>query len=124
MNIIPFKHLNSVPMAFEAKQDNALFLGTIVHKKHNIAQLNGTITGSIFIPCDICAEVFENTLNEEVSFYLADGDVHENDRELEIVEIENSVINLDELFNSELELIKSDYFCCSNCEGKTLEQEF
>lgn len=124
MNIIPFKHLNSVPKAFEAKLDNALFLGTIVHKKHNIAQLNGTITGSILISCDICAEVFENTLNEEISFYLADGDVHENDRELEIVEIENSVIDLEELFRSELELIKSDYFCCSHCEGKTLDQEF
>jgi hypothetical protein len=124
MNIIPFKRLNSVPTAFEARQENALFLGTVVHKKHNIAQLNGTITGSIFISCDICAETFENTLNEEVSFYLADGEVHDNDRELEIVEIENSVIDLEELFNSELELIKSDYFCCSNCEGKTLEQEF
>lgn len=124
MNIIPFKHLDSVPMAFEAKLDKALFLGTIVHKKHNIAQLNGTITGSISIPCDICAEVFEKTLNEEVSFYLADGIVHENDSELEIVEIENSVIDLDELFSSELELIKSDYFCCSNCEGTTLEREF
>ncbi|HQS67142.1 MAG TPA: hypothetical protein PLM93_08160 [Sulfuricurvum sp.] len=111
-------------MAFEARHEQALFLGTIVHKKHNIAQLNGTITGSIFISCDICAETFENTLNEEVSFYLADGDVHENDRELEIVEIDNSIINLDELFDSELELIKSDYFCCSDCEGKTLEQEF
>jgi uncharacterized metal-binding protein YceD (DUF177 family) len=111
-------------MAFESKQENALFLGTIVHKKHNIAQLNGTITGSISIPCDMCAEVFEKTLNEEVSFYLADGIVHENDSELEIVDISNSVINLEELFSSELELIKSDYFCCSNCEGKTLEREF
>ena len=124
MNIIPFKHLDSVPMAFEAKQEGASFLGTIVHKKYNIAQLNGTITGSIFIPCDICAEVFEKVLNEEVFFFLADGIIHENDSELEIVEIENSVINLDELFSSELELIKSDYFCCSKCEGTTLEQEF
>ena len=124
MNTIPFKHLDSVPMAFEAKQEGASFLGTIVHKKHNIAQLNGTITGSIFIPCDMCAEVFEKVLNEEVSFFLADGIIHENDSELEIVEIENSVIDLDELFSSELELIKSDYFCCSNCEGTTLEQEF
>lgn len=124
MNIIPFKHLDSVPMAFEAKQSKVVFSGTIVHKKHNIAQLNGTIAGSISISCDICAEVVERALNEEVSFYLSDGIVHENDNELEIVEIENSVIDLDELFNSELELIKSDYFCCSNCEGKTLEQEF
>jgi len=124
MNIIPFKHLDSVPMAFESKQENALFLGTIVHKKHNIAQLNGTITGTISIPCDMCAEVFEKTLNEEVSFYLADGIVHENDSELEIVDISNSVINIEELFSSELELIKSDYYCCSNCEGKTLEREF
>ncbi|HEX5623124.1 MAG TPA: YceD family protein [Sulfuricurvum sp.] len=124
MNIIPFKHLNSVPLAFEAKQDKALFSGTIVHKKHNIAQLNGTITGSISIPCDMCAEIVEKSLNEEVTFYLADGIVHDNDKDLDIVEIEKSIIDMDELLNSEIELLKSDYFCCSNCEGKSLEREF
>lgn len=124
MTQIPFKHLNDVPLDFEVKSDNAFFSGNLILKKRNLAQLNGTITGSISLPCDLCAEIIEKELNEEVVFYLSDGIPHENDNDLDIVEVENSTINMDELLSSELELIKSDYFCCSNCEGALIEREF
>ncbi|MBN2869326.1 MAG: hypothetical protein JXK04_00060 [Campylobacterales bacterium] len=121
---IPFRRLGSQPLEFELKRDNALFSGDLILKKGNLAQLNGTITGSISIPCDICAEIIEKPLNEEISFYLSDGIFEGNDEELDIVEIEKSMIDMDELFRSEIELIKSDYFCCPNCEGKSLDAEF
>jgi len=121
---IPFKHLNALPLDFEVKYDNVLFRGNLILKKRNLAQLNGTITGSISLPCDMCAETIEKELNEEVFFYLSDGIPHDNDYDLDVVEIENSSINMDELLASELELIKSDYFCCSNCEGTSVEREF
>ncbi len=124
MTLIPFKHLNSIPLEFNVVVDNTFFKGTLVHKKGRIAQLNGTISGSISIPCDLCAEMVERILNEELSFYLSDGIVSENEDELDIVEITTPMINMEELLSSELELIKSDYFCCSHCEGKTVEQEF
>lgn len=124
MTHIPFKRLNAVPLDFEVKRDNAVFSGELILKKRNLAQLNGTITGSISIPCDLCAEIVEKPLDEEVVFYLSDGIAHSNDNELDIVEIENSTIDMDELFASELELIKSDYFCCSNCEGTSLDREY
>lgn len=93
-------------------------------KKSNLAQLNGTITGSISIPCDLCAEEVENSLNEEITFYLSDGLYEGNDEELDVVEIDKSMIDLEELLKSEIELIKSDYFCCENCEGTSLDREF
>ncbi|HEX5710375.1 MAG TPA: YceD family protein [Sulfuricurvum sp.] len=124
MVLIPFKHLNSIPLEFDVVVDTAFFKGTLVHKKGRIAQLNGTISGSISIPCDLCAETVERVLDEELSFYLSDGIVSENEDELDIVEITTPMINMEELLRSELELIKSDYFCCSHCEGKTVEQEF
>lgn len=124
MNLIPFKHLNSIPLEFEVKEANAVFTGTIVLKKYNIAQLNGTISGSITIPCDVCAEMVERNLDEELSFYLSDGIITSNEDELDIVEITTAMIDMEELFNSEIELLKSDYFCCNACEGKSLDQEF
>jgi len=124
VNLIPFKHLNSIPLEFDVVVENASFKGTLVHKKGKIAQLNGTITGSISVPCDLCAESIERVLNEELFFYLSDGIVSENEDELDIVEITTPMINMEELLNAELELIKSDYFCCSQCEGKTLDKEF
>ncbi|MDX9967389.1 MAG: hypothetical protein RBS26_10370, partial [Sulfuricurvum sp.] len=57
--LIPFRRLGTVPVDFELNRDNARFSGEIFLKKSNLAQLNGTITGSISIPCDICAEPIE-----------------------------------------------------------------
>ncbi|MGZ9265903.1 MAG: YceD family protein [Sulfuricurvum sp.] len=111
-------------MEFDVVVENAFFKGTLVHKKGKIAELNGTITGSIQVSCDLCAESVEKVLNEELSFYLSDGIISENDDELDIVEITTPMIDMEELLNSEIELIKSDYFCCPQCEGKTVEQEF
>jgi uncharacterized metal-binding protein YceD (DUF177 family) len=121
---IAFRRLSSTPHDFEVKRDNAHFSGEIILKKSHLAQLNGTITGSISIPCDICAEPIEKELDEHVSFYLSDGVYHGSDEELDVVEIERSMIDVDELFRSELELIRSDYYCCPNCEGKSLDEEF
>jgi len=124
VTLIPFKHLNAIPLEFDVIVGDVSFKGTLVHKKGKIAQLNGTISGTIQVACDLCAEVVERVLDEELSFYLSDGIISENDDELDIVEITTPMIDMEELLNSEVELIKSDYFCCPQCEGKTLEQEF
>jgi len=121
---ITFRKLGSLPLHFDANSDNAHFSGDLILKKSNLAQLNGTITGSISIPCDICAEEIEKSLNEEVSFYLSDGIFEGNDETIDVVEIDQSIIDLEELLKSEIELIKSDYFCCKNCEGTSLDREF
>ncbi|MDD5052430.1 MAG: YceD family protein [Sulfuricurvum sp.] len=121
---IAFKKLGSQPLHFEVNSDSTLFSGDLIMKKSNLAQLNGTITGSISIPCDLCAEEVERALNEEVTFYLSDGIFEDNNDELDIVEIDKSMIDLEEILYSEIELIKSDYFCCKNCEGTSLDREF
>ena len=121
---IAFKKLGSLPLHFEVNSDNAFFSGNLIMKKSNLAQLNGTITGSISIPCDLCAEEVEKSLNEEIEFYLSDGIFEGNDESMDIVEIDQSIIDFEELLKAELELIKSDYFCCKNCEGTSLDREF
>lgn len=121
---IAFKKLSSQPLHFEVNRDNALFSGDLILKKSNLAQLNGTITGSISIPCDLCAEEINKSLNEEVAFYLSDGIYEGSETEMDVVEIDQSTIDMEELLESEIELIKSDYFCCENCEGTSLDREF
>ncbi len=121
---IAFKKLSTQPLHFEANRDNAFFSGDLILKKSNLAQLNGTITGSISIPCDLCAEEVERSLNEEIAFYLSDGIYEGSDEEMDVVEIDHSIIDMEELLRSEIELIKSDYFCCPNCEGTSLDREF
>jgi uncharacterized metal-binding protein YceD (DUF177 family) len=121
---ISFRKLSSQPLHFEVNSDKAFFSGDLILKKSNLAQLNGTITGSISIPCDLCAEEIDKPLNEEIAFYLSDGIYEETETELDVVEIDRSMIDMEELLRSEIELIKSDYFCCKNCEGTSLNREF
>jgi hypothetical protein len=121
---IAFRKLSSQPLHFEANSDKAFFSGDLILKKSNLAQLNGTITGSISIPCDLCAEEIDKSLNEEVAFYLSDGIYEESEMELDVVEIDRSMIDMEELLKSEIELIKSDYFCCKNCKELSIDREF
>jgi len=121
---IPFRRIGNVPTDFDLTEENVHFKGELIQKKGNLVQLNGTITGSISIPCDLCAENIEKPLDEEVSFLISDGVFTGNEDELDVVEIDQSTININELLHSEIELIRSDYFCCSECEGKTLDAEF
>ncbi|MBD3809770.1 MAG: hypothetical protein IE884_04545 [Sulfuricurvum sp.] len=121
---IAFKKLSSQPLHFEVNRDNAFFSGDLILIKSNLAQLNGTITGSISIPCDLCAEEVEKSLNEEIAFYLSDGIYEGFEEEMDVVEIDHSILDMEELLRSEIELVKSDYFCCKNCEGTSLDREF
>ncbi|MBD3799433.1 hypothetical protein [Sulfuricurvum sp.] len=121
---IAFKKLSSQSLHFEVNRDNAFFSGELTLKKSNLAQLNGTITGSISTPCDLCAEEVERSLNEEIAFYLSDGIYEGSNEWMDVVEVDHSIIDMNELLRSEIELIKSDYFCCKNCEGTSLDREF
>jgi hypothetical protein len=56
-------------------------------------------------------------INEEIDFFLHDGIYNRNDNLVDVVECMNGTADLDELLNSEIELIKSDYKCCENCKN-------
>lgn len=124
MKLIPFKHLSASPFHFEVKSNNVVFLGTLSLKEHHLAQLNGTIMGTLSLPCDRCGQDITHELNEDVSFGVYDGELRSEHEELDIVEVSNGIINMEELLDSELELIKSDYFHCPMCQGDHFEREF
>jgi len=116
---IGFAKVGTTAIPFETSKGNLKFSGTLEKFSRYLIELEAKITGELLIPCDICAEEFNNSLNESVKFYLSDGIYKvEDDSEYDIVEIENSMIDLEEIFESEIELYKSSYFCCENCQNK------
>ena len=115
---IGFAKVGSQAIPFEISKENLKFSGTLEKFSRSLIELEAKITGEISVPCDICAEEFNNTLDEGVKFHLSDGIYKDDgDHEYDIVEIENSIIDLDEILDSEIELIKSNYFCCENCQN-------
>ncbi len=115
---IGFIKVGTQPIAFDISKEKLTFSGTLVKFSRSLLELEAKITGSLHMPCDICAEDFESPVNESVKFHISDGICKDDDSEFDIIEIDNSMIDLDEILGSEIELFKSNYFSCPNCKNE------
>jgi len=98
------------------KSDEIIFKGYLQYHANKLILLKANLSGKIDVDCDICADNFDLDLNEEIEFYLHSGIYKsENESLLEVIECLDDTANLQEILNSEIELIKSDYNTCENC---------
>ena len=113
---IPFSRITKNPLAFKVEHENMVMQGELIYKSYALAHLNATLKGSLELMCDSCAENFSRDFNETLELGLSHGVYHQNNETLEeIIEIESSIVDMDELLLSEIALIKSDYHQCDNC---------
>lgn len=116
---IGFNKVGNTAIPFEISKGSLNFSGTLVKYSRSLIQLEAKITGELLIACDICAEDSMSPIDESVKFYLSDGIyTGGNEHECDIVEVENSMIDLDDILESEIELFKSGYFSCKKCQNK------
>jgi len=111
------RKIGKTPTDFELKSDEITFKGYLEYHNGRLILLKANLAGFITKDCDICAEKFKLPVDEKVEFFICDG-IYEGDNsiELDVVEVFNDVVDMDELLNSEIELIKSDYHSCENCK--------
>ena len=114
---IGFVKVGTQPLPFEISKGKLNFAGTMVKFSRSLLELEAKITGNLTMPCDICAEDFESSVNESVKFHISDGICKDDDSEFDIIEIDDSTIDLDAILDSEVELFKSNYFSCPNCKN-------
>ncbi len=81
------------------------------------------IVGKIYTHCNGCGDEVVKQVNESLDFLICNGIYNGFDEEFDIIETLNSSIDLEEILNSELELIISDYYHCDRCDGE-YEKEF
>ena len=108
--------VGSTPLDFEIKSDKITFKGYLVYNSSRLIALKANLNGSIITDCDVCANDFSMNINEEIDFFLHSGIYKGNNNLVDVVECMNDTADLDEILNSEIELIKSDYKCCQNCK--------
>lgn len=109
--------IGKTPIDFEVKSDEITFKGYLEYDSGKLILLNANLNGFALCECSRCAEEFKLEVDEEVKFFICDGVFDsEANMELDVVESFNSMADLDELLNSEIELIKSDYHSCDNCK--------
>ncbi len=113
---VTLRKITKTPLDFELKSNEITFKGYLEYHTGKLILLKANLSGILIKDCDICAEEFKLSVDEDVEFFICDG-IYEDDSdiELDVVEVLNDIVDMDELLNSELELIKSDYHSCENC---------
>jgi len=114
---IPFQRIKRSSQPFEIALDDLFMEGVLEQTKRDFVLLNGHMSGKVEVLCDLCAEPFDIMLDEDVRLLLYNGIYNGADSQYDIIEIENSIIEMRELLHSEKELIKSDYHRCKTCNN-------
>ncbi len=115
---IVLRRVTKTPLDFEVKSDEITFKGYLEYHKGKLILLKAKLYGFVLKPCDSCAEEFKLLIDEEVEFFISDGLYEDDDSiHLDVVESFDGSVEIEELLNSEMELIKSDYHSCESCES-------
>ena len=114
---VTLRKVGKTPLDFEVKSNEMTFKGYLQYDADKLILLKAKLSGKLNTDCDVCAEEFTLDVDEDIEFYISDGiyEKHE-DSLLDVVESFDSMADLEELMNSEIELIKSDYNSCENCK--------
>jgi len=114
---VTLRKVTKTPLDFEVTLGEVNFKGYLEYHLGKLILLRANLKGFIQKPCDFCAEEFKLTLDEKIEFFLSDG-IYESgdDIELDVVESFTGSIEMEDLLHSEIELIKSDYHACKNCQ--------
>ena len=115
---VTLRKVGKTPLDFEVKSDEITFKGYLQYDANKLILLKAKLSGKLITECDICAEEFKLDVDEDVEFFISDG-IYEKDENsiVDVVESFNSTVEIEDLMNSEIELIKSDYNSCENCKS-------
>lgn len=108
---IAFRKITKSPKSFELVQDGLKLSCTLARVNDKIARLEGKIHGKIELICDISGDEFLKSVDENLTLHISDGicNVQSQSENFDIIEIFDGQIDLNYIFSSEIELIKSDY---------------
>ena len=112
---IPFRRVANEPQPFVLNKKGLTFEGTLRKYRPGVVLLEAAMHGSLETDCYRCGESFDIMPDEKVEFLIADGAYQGQDETYDVVEMYDGVIDLDEVFDSEVALIESDYHACGKC---------
>lgn len=124
---IEFRKAPQVTKELEFIYNSVKIEGTFCKISQSLVKVDAILKGSTDIDCSRCGitEVIE--VDEELHLLLSNGVYNNNDEsDRLVIEVEDNLIDFDEIVESELNSIKSDYHICKECLqlGDNFEKEF
>lgn len=124
---IEFRKVPFTAKDFTVELDSVKLEGTFCKMSPTLAKVEATLVGPTPVDCCRCGVEYTIELNENLEFLLSNR-VYEDESELEnlVIEIENDMIDFNEIIESEISSIRSDYHICTLCsENKdSIEKEY
>jgi uncharacterized metal-binding protein YceD (DUF177 family) len=113
---IAFRKIAKEALDFELAKEGVKLFGKVFRKSSDLVLLKADLVGEISHICDRCGEDLRLKINEPLEILLSDGVYNGEIDELDVVEFYDGYIYFDEILQSEIESIKSDYHYCSKCK--------
>lgn len=116
---VALRKVTKTPLDFEVCSDEITLKGYLEYDSGKLILLKANLKGLVNTECSLCGEEMKVPVDDIIELFISDGIYEGNDDiALDVVESFDSTADLDEILNSEIELIKSDYFTCENCKLK------
>ena len=123
---IEFRKVPQLVKELEVTFNSVKIEGTFCRISPSLVKIDAVLKGSTDIDCCRCGITEQIEVQEDLQLMLSDGVYKGNESEYLVIEVENSLIDFDEIIESELNSIKSDYHICKNClqNSDNFEKEF
>jgi uncharacterized metal-binding protein YceD (DUF177 family) len=113
---IEFRKIPLNSSEFEINSNSVKFSGTFCKISSKLAKIDGNIQGNLGVDCCKCGRSFSISLDEQTNFLVSDGIYSSEEEEYVVIEVENHILDFDEILQSELESLKSEYYICDTCK--------
>ena len=101
---------------FETTLNGVIFKGVFYKENQNLIKIEATLNGDVEVDCIKCATPFIREINENLKLIITDKIYNGFDKEFDVIEISNQIIDFDDIITSEIESIKLDFSnVCDNC---------
>ena len=115
---IEFKKVPQNYKDFFLEVNSVKFFGTLGKITSKLVDIKSKFDGIVEVDCCKCGSSFNIPFDEDINFLVSDGVYSSNDvRDLDkiIIELDKNFIDFEEILQSELESLRSDYHVCDNC---------
>ena len=123
---IEFRKVPQAPKEFTSELDSVKIEGTFCKISPSLVKIDGALTGETTVQCARCGEDDTVNLDEKLDFLISDG-IYKSDLENDelVIEIDDHYIDFEEIIQSEVSSISSEYHVCANCiDNDFVEKEY
>ncbi|MFA7083981.1 MAG: hypothetical protein WC141_05535 [Arcobacteraceae bacterium] len=122
---IEFKKAPQTEKEFQTEFNSVKLEGNFCKMSSSLVKIEANLNGNIQIECCRCGKSEDLELNEPLNLVLSDG-IFDKESEDLVIEIESGIIDFDEIIQTEVASIQSDYHFCSECANteEVFEKEF